>query len=116
RGAKAAYACRDDACCRRGLGDMLANPRRHFLITRLNEVSRLSVVPESLRSQIYMEEFLRPASDLIIKAAAVEPKLKSRRHHLDSWRAGLGAVLRNGVPSTASAAPTGRRIQTRKGA
>ena len=42
---------------------MIADPRRHFLVQRGAEVTKLTRTPEELRATLYMDEFLRPASD-----------------------------------------------------
>jgi hypothetical protein len=113
---KSAFGCRDSTCCRRGTIDTLANPRRHFMVQRLREVASLSHAPETLRPQLYLDNFLRPASDRALRAARVEPALTTTRQRLDAWRETLGAMARRGVPSTFSVVPEGRRIRRRLGA
>jgi hypothetical protein len=113
---KSSFGCHDSGCCRRGTVDTLGNPRRHFMIQRLREVANLSHVPETLRPQLYLDNFLRPASDLALRAARVEPALSRTRERLDAWRDALGAMARLGVPTTFSAVPEGRRIRRRLGA
>ena len=44
-------------------------PSRHFLYQRTREVAGLSQIPESLRSQQFLEEHLRPVSDRAVLAA-----------------------------------------------
>lgn len=113
---RSTFGCRDSSCCRRGTVDTLGNPRRHFMIQRLREVANLSHAPETLRPQLYLDNFLRPASDLALRAARVEPALTTNRQRLDAWRETLGAMSRRGGPSTFSVVPEGRRIRRRLGA
>jgi len=114
RSMKSSFACRDTTCCRRGAQDMLANPRRHFLIRRLGEVRRVSETPDSARAQQYMEEILRPATDRIVRASKVEPSLEGNRRRLESWRHVLGAIIATGRPASFSAVPSGRRIAKKR--
>jgi hypothetical protein len=108
---KALLACKDEECCRRGVDDMLADPRRHFVIQRAAEVSRLSRAPSTLRPQLYMDDFLRGATDLALQAAKVDPSLASSQRRLESWRIALGGLLRDGISVPADVAvPSGRRI------
>lgn len=113
---KAAFGCRDERCCRRGSSDMLNDPRRHYLITRMKEVSRLSRVPGSHRAAQYLDDFLRPATDLALLAVRVEPALKPVQKRLESWRLVLSAFARSQPPKTFPAVPEGRRIEHRRGA
>lgn len=110
RGMRAAHGCQDQRCCPRGWEDAIVNPRRHFVVQRGSEVTRLSRTPAELRPTIYLNEFLRPASDAAIRAAAAEPALEPVRKRLDSWRATLGALLASEPPQTHSAVPSGQRV------
>ncbi len=110
---KSRFACKDRRCCRRGLDDMMADPRRHFLIRRSREVARLSRVPHSLRAERYLERVLRPATDLAVAAARADASLEGYRHRLDSWRATLGSFLELSPPTSYSAVPDGRRMKAR---
>jgi hypothetical protein len=118
RGMKTAFGCQQDACCRRGTVDMIADPRRHFLVSRGRELSYLSSMPEPLRAGRYMEQFLRPATDLAVRAARALPALERHRRRLDSWREALGAIHRRDMDLaiTYSRAPDGSRITRRLGA
>ena len=109
RGMRAAHGCQGQPCCRRGYEDMIANPRRHFVVQRASEVNKLSRTPAELRPTIYMDEFLRPASDAVIRAAKAHPSLEVVRKRLDSWRGTLGAMLVAEPPSSFSRVPVGRR-------
>jgi hypothetical protein len=113
RGMRAAHGCQDQRCCPRGWQDSIANPRRHFVVRRSSEIGQLTRTPPELRPNIYLNDFLRPASDAAIRAAAAEPALEPARKRLDSWRATLGALLTDGLPPTYSTAPSGHRIGLR---
>jgi hypothetical protein len=109
RGMRAAHGCQDQRCCRRGWEDSIANPRRHFVVQRSAEVAKLSRTPADLRPTIYLSEFLRPASDAVIRAVQAEPALEPVRQRLDSWRSTLGALLTTDPPRSRALAPDGRR-------
>jgi hypothetical protein len=113
RGMRAAHGCQDQRCCRRGWQDMISNPRRHFLVQRGAEIAKLSRTPEPLRASVYLDEFLRPASDAAARAAAAEPGLEPVRKRLDAWRGALGSILAADEPRTFSLVPTGTRHTSR---
>jgi hypothetical protein len=116
RGTKSHFGCRDTSCCRRGAQDMLADPRRHFLVRRLREVGALSALPESHRAQEYMDRTLRPATDRILRAIPITPGLETVRQRIEGWRSSLGALLESDSPASFSAVPTGRRVRLLRGA
>ena len=110
RGAKTHFACQDPKCCRRGWQSMVEDPRRHFFYSRVGEVGRLSEAPAGVRPGLYLEEFLRPATDLSLRAAKIDPALEKTKSRLESWRQTLGGMQRAGTVATVPAVPEGRRI------
>jgi hypothetical protein len=111
---KALFACKVHACCPRGATDMSSDPRRHFILRRAGEVAAYSRPPEPLRAGIYLEEFLRPATDLALRAARVSPALDPTRKRLEAWRQTLGAMHQQGQPSTFALSPRAQRMQPRR--
>lgn len=112
RTVKNRFACQLP-CCPRGVEDMLEDPRRHFLVSRAKEVEQLSRVPEADRADLYLETWLRPASDRATLAARLNPKLRKQRERLDRWRESLGELRvrdRATAPSV-SKVPTRERIR-----
>lgn len=118
RGMKTAFGCQQDGCCRRGAVDMIADPKRHFILSRGREMASLSSMPEPLRAGRYLEEFLRPATDLALRASRALPALEGHRRRLEAWRESLGALHRRDMDSaiTYSRAPDGFRVNRRLGA
>lgn len=111
RGMKAKFACRDTDCCRRGAADMTKDPRPHFIRRRSDEVDEMSRLPEELRASIYLDEFLRPATDLALSAAKAYPPLERTRVRLDRWRTTLGALHRDHPAERFAIAPRGQRLR-----
>lgn len=109
------FGCQNPRCCRRAT-DMLRDPRRHFAVQRMSEVTKLSRVPAQLRAGIYLDDFLRPATDLALQAAAIEPSLEPTRRRLESWRITLGAMHRERPTTTFSQLPEGKRLRHLRGA
>lgn len=111
RTARANFACADTTCCRRGAADMIADPRRHFVFTRMNEVSTIGRVPPDLRPGAYLDRILRPATDRLGRAlrlpldAATRDRLEAERRRLDGWRYTLGEMARSEPGATYSAVP-----------
>jgi len=103
--------CRDTSCCARGPADTNRDPRRHFLLQRQREVGEISLRPEPVRPSLYLEEFLRPATDLALRASKVDEKLESARGRLENWRLTLGAMNTSGPPAKVALAPEGKRTQ-----
>jgi hypothetical protein len=114
RSMKIALGCRDTSCCRNGTPDTLRAPRRHFMIQRVKEVDRLSRAPATLRPQLYLDDFLRPATDLALRAAQVEQALEPARKRLEGWRQTLGAIAKSSPPTSFSIVPEGNRIPRRE--
>lgn len=97
---KANFACANTDCCRRGADSMIADPRRHFVLTRMGEVSSLSNFPPTLRPTEYLERVLRPATDKLGRAMqydldkSLKSTLERTRRKLDGWRDTLGEMSR----------------------
>ena len=108
---KAHFGCKNPECCPKGPRDMIKDPRRHFLISRIGEIQKLGRVPESIRTTLYMDEFLRPATDLAQRAERGLPKLGALRKRLEAWRFVLSKIppLQAGV--SASKVPTRRNVR-----
>lgn len=109
------HVCQGAGCCQRGAEDMIANPRRHFVVSRSLEVSELSSLPAALRPGRYLESFLRPATDRITRAMDVVDSLERDRIRLDRWRGTIGAMLEEAAeaPPTVSSIPQGQRLRRR---
>ncbi len=106
---QATFGCRDTDCCARGHADTDRDPRRHFLLQRQREVTELGLRPEPVRAGIYLEDFLRPATDLALRAAKVDPLFESARQRLEHWRLALGAIHKSGPPPSFAKTPDGQR-------
>jgi hypothetical protein len=113
---KTVFGYKSDRCCRRGWADMLSDPRRHFTLRRAAEVAEVSRAPSTLRPQNYLDRFLRPATDLALRASRVEPALKVPQRRLEGWRVTLGAMVANGYIAPSAQVPEGRRMIDRLGA
>lgn len=111
RGMKSKFGCRDAHCCRRGVEDMLRDPRSHFLMRRSGEVASMGRLPEELRASVYLDEFLRPATDLALTASKSFPSLDRTRDRLERMRTTLGAMHRDRPAETFAIAPNGKRLQ-----
>ena len=115
RKGKAKFACNDSKCCPRGIKDMIGNHMRHFIYQRMQEVSGLSQIPETLRPQRFLEQHLRPATDKAVAATQVEwndekieKKMQSSRKHLDTLRIALGDYAEKNPPRSFSLHPKRR--------
>jgi hypothetical protein len=120
RSHKATYGCHNSACCRRGSTDTLIDPRRHFVITRMEEVGAISQVPAALRSTQYLETMLRPATDRLGRVIQsnipeqIKIRLEKERRRLDGWRHTLGKISREQPVNTTSAVTPTRRASRQR--
>jgi len=109
------HQCANQHCCRSGVKDMVGNARRHFLMTRMEELSQINSVPSNLRPGVYMDRYLRPATDKLGRAMAASiaaetrEKLERERRRLDGWRDTLGQVQIQ-EPLTSTAVAPVRRV------
>lgn len=65
------HACRDPRCCPRGLRDMIEHPARHYCYAHARQVEALNAIPASRRVAEFMDKTLRPRSDALAAAAAL---------------------------------------------
>jgi hypothetical protein len=120
RTVRANFACTDTACCRRGAADMIAEPRRHFVLTRMGEVGTIGGVTPGLRAGAYLDKILRPATDRLGRAlqlpleAATRERFEKERRRLDGWRYTLGEMARTEPGTTYAAAPRRRILRQRR--
>lgn len=103
--ARANFGCRDTDCCPRGVIDMQQNKTRHFLYQRIQQILEMSRIPETLRTQIFLERHLRPTTDKILAATKVNwpieataNKFQKHRKRLDSLRVALGNYAQTTPP------------------
>ena len=91
---------------------MIEDPRRHFVVTRAGELSRLSIVPDADRAEHYVSTVLAPARDNAAQLARSMPALASHRDRLDDWYLSLKRILAEdaAVAHSTALAPTGRRL------
>jgi hypothetical protein len=90
--------CRTSACCARA-EDMVSQSRRHFVFSRMEEVTALNRPPAQQRPVEYLEKMLRPATDRMARVLQVEindAKLKTKFEHewtkQAGWRFTLGEL------------------------
>jgi hypothetical protein len=117
-GLRARIGCRDTECCPRAVADMIAQPGRHFLNQRAKQFSRLSEVPGQLRTSVFLEEFLRKASDhamavsnMRIADTIFSERMLKQRLRLDALRETLGVFAERKPPNTFSALPQTRVVR-----
>jgi hypothetical protein len=67
---KAVCGCRDTHCCPHGTRDMIQRPARHAIYQRAREIEKLSAAPQHLRAGQYLNDTVRPVSDLVARVAA----------------------------------------------
>jgi hypothetical protein len=109
------FACRNTQCCSRGFESMIDDSRRHFAYSRMGQVALLSRLTPSLRPMGYLEDILRPGTDNLSRILGhaqlsddLRKKFDQSRRRQDGWRATLGQLSRQGIPSFS--APIERRI------
>jgi hypothetical protein len=83
---------------------MIENPARHFLFQRMKQIGALSRVPLAQRAQQFVDEMVRPASDVAVQAAnwklkneEILHRLKKQRRRLDAVRVALASLASDAV-------------------
>lgn len=82
---------------------------RHLETVLDPKAFELGLRPEPVRAGIYLEDFLRPATDLALRAAKVDPLFESARQRLEHWRLALGAIDKSGPPPSFAKTPDSQR-------
>src|SRR2546425_675425 len=117
---RAQYGCKDTGCCRQGTSDTLKDPRRHFVLSRLAEVSTLSAAPYQERPSLFLERILRPATDKLGRVAQAEipapirRKVEREQRKQSGWRNTLGLLSQ--VQLTTPAKVPAKRVERLRGA
>lgn len=115
---RVAFGCTNSACCPRGIVDMLQNPGRHFICQRIEEVTGLARIPADLRTQRFLDQHVRAATDKAVLAAnakyvdeKLSKKTQEQRKRLDNLRIALGTQATDRPPQTFSAIPDTRIVR-----
>lgn len=114
KSARASFGCTSSTCCRRGVSDMIADPRRHFVFTRMDEIRVMSRVEQSVRAEVYLDRILRPATDRLGRARqysssdSFRERFETERRKLDGWRYTLSELARRSMATTHSRVPRRR--------
>jgi hypothetical protein len=115
---KGLFGCRDTRCCPRGIIDMLDNPAQHFLRQRIEEVSKLSTIPASLRASRFVDQRLRSTTDAVLAAANLNwaderlgNRMRKQRKRLDRMRIALADLAESGIRHSVSEVPSRRIIR-----
>jgi hypothetical protein len=118
---RAMFGCGNPSCCPRGITDMLQNPGRHFICQRIDEVSNLSGIPGDLRTQRFLDQHVRAATDKALAAAntkwgddSLASKIRDHRKRLDNLRVALGDQVSRNPPQSFSVAPETRSAREPK--
>lgn len=97
---RAHFGCSDPTCCPRGIVDMTENPARHFLIQRMRQVSDLAQIPQQHRPREFLERYVRPTTDEVIRFtssehldANLQKHMMKHRKRLDALRVSLGNLV-----------------------
>lgn len=92
---------------------MIDDPRRHFVVSRANELAAISATPDVDRAEHYLTTTLIPARDNAAQLARFFPDLVTHRNRLDDWYLALRRRLtEDGALAhyTVALVPTGRRL------
>ena len=65
---------------------------------------------------MFLEDYVRPASDRVIKAVSTGLVAESERKRIESWRVTLSDILDRGGVESFAKIPEGKRITKRRSA
>ncbi len=115
---RAKIGCRDTECCPRGVHDTLEQPGQHFLSQRVKQFARLGEVPKRLRPAVFVDEFVRPASDQAMTISNMRiadekfaNRVKKQRLRLDALRKTLVTFVESRPADSFSALPKTRLVR-----
>jgi hypothetical protein len=98
-------SCRDTHCCPRGIKDTIENPGRHYLIQRMKQIVGVGRVPLAVRSKQFVDDFIRPASDVLaqvsnwsLKNEDVLKMLRKQRRRVDGLRVAMRTLAASFEP------------------
>jgi len=93
---------------------MIESPARHFLVQRMNQLSSLSRLHLPLRAGRFIEDMVRPASDMLLQVSGwhlndekLEKKIANQRRRLDAIHTALTAHI-NDIDQRPAALPKTR--------
>lgn len=100
-------------CCGRGRQSTLEDPRRHFIVSRSSELTRLSATPANERAEHFLTTTLAPIKDNAAQLARFVPPLTKHRDRLVDWHLALQRTLKDDATtgSTTAMVPTGHRLR-----
>jgi hypothetical protein len=112
---KANCGCRDTHCCPHGVRDMIDRPARHAIYQRAREVERLSAAPQNLRAAQFLDQNVRPVSDLVARVAAtngldeaLQKSLTKKQGEISRLRETFGHLATSASIGSVAAAPPRR--------
>jgi hypothetical protein len=100
KGGRRLVVCNDRDCCRHGLPEMLANPKRHTVYQRVQQVRGLEKIPDLNREQHFLDGEMTRADRLArqVKALKTSDEKLNRRmiahsHRMEKLRSTLEHFL-----------------------
>lgn len=118
RSIKAICACKDTHCCPHGVRDMVAQPARQAMYQRAREIERLSAIPQSLRTDHYLNRIVRPVSDNVARVAALtslddelQQKLQKKQREVSGLRETIAHLVGGVNAASVALAPSRREVE-----
>lgn len=112
---KSICGCRDTHCCPHGVRDMINRPARHAIYQRAREIERLSAAPQNFRAEQYLDEHVRPVSDMVARIATVngvdeklQESLRKKQGEVSRLRETFGHLAATAGAASYAATPTRR--------
>ena len=112
---KAICGCRDTHCCPHGIRDMIQRPARHAIYQRAREIEKLGAAPQHLRAEQYLNDTVRPVSDLVARVAAapgwddaIKKSLSKKQGEVSRLRETFGHLASKASTSSFASAPSRR--------
>jgi hypothetical protein len=96
KGGRRLVVCNDRNCCRHGMPDMMANPKRHTVYQRIQQIRELERIPDLNRAQHFLEgemtradRLARQVKDLNTGDERLKKRMMDHSHRMEKLRSTL---------------------------
>lgn len=91
---KRRFSCSDPSCCPSGARDMTRDPRRHSILAKQRDFSRLAQVPRAHRGMHLAKSMLGPVCDALSRAGETDERFKKLHRRALSVKETLLAMFK----------------------
>jgi hypothetical protein len=95
------FACSDLSCCPQGAKSMIANRRRHSLLSQQRQFERLAALPPAQRFAYFLDDVYTPICDMLSRAGEIAHPFHEAHRRSLSIKEMLKAQLQDAIKAKA---------------